>query len=217
MQDERRAGFHFHKWKTRNNESVSGPGSTLRATYALRQFLPGIFQQYQVVDFLDAPCGDFNWMKAVDLSAVNYHGLDIVEEIIAHDRETHGSDKVRFDVADICKDPLPKADMMMCRECLFHLRYVDILEFFRNFARSEIPLLLTTSDGVKQNADIPEPGGFRMINLRRAPFFLPEPLAKFPDWRLNSPPGKRRLRYMCLWNRGQVAKAAARMEAALED
>lgn len=209
--EERKAGFHFNKWQTRNNESVSGPGSTLRATVALRQFLPGLFQQYQVKRFLDAPCGDFNWMKEVDLSGVDYQGLDIVEDIVAHNRDKYGGEGVRFDVADICKDPLPDADMMMCRECLFHLRYADILEFFDNFARANVPLLLTTSDGVRVNTDIDEPGGFRMINLRRAPFHLSEPIAKLPDWRLNSPPGKKRLRYMCLWTKKQVAKAAERM------
>jgi hypothetical protein len=31
---------------------------------------------------LDAPCGDFNWMKEVDLSAVHYTGGDIVEPLV---------------------------------------------------------------------------------------------------------------------------------------
>jgi len=46
-------------------ESVSGNGSSLAATANLRQELPPLLAGLNVTSLLDAPCGDFNWMKEV--------------------------------------------------------------------------------------------------------------------------------------------------------
>src|SRR3954451_1153147 len=52
-------------------ESGSGQGSELAATENMRAYLPELFQRLQVSKFLDAPCGDWNWMRRVDLSGVD--------------------------------------------------------------------------------------------------------------------------------------------------
>jgi hypothetical protein len=43
-------------------DSVSGGGSDLEQTSALRAALPGVLQRLGVRTLLDAPCGDFHWM-----------------------------------------------------------------------------------------------------------------------------------------------------------
>ena len=50
----------------RNQESVSGDGSTLRETRVVRQVLPAIIARYDVQVLLDIPCGDCNWIRAID-------------------------------------------------------------------------------------------------------------------------------------------------------
>lgn len=210
--NEREDGFYFDKWSSKGNESVSGPGSTLEATVALRFFLQGLFQQYKIKTFVDAPCGDFNWMKEVDLTGITYHGLDIVDDIIEHNKEKYTADNLNFQVADICTDPLPRGDMFMCRECLFHLRYQDILLFWKNFLASENELLFVTSEDVRSNSDMPKPGGFENRNFDRRPFRLPRPLVQVPDWRHESPYGRKRSRFMNLYNREHIQIGVERLE-----
>ena len=45
-----------------------------------------LLSRRRVRSILDAPCGDFYWMKEVALCDIDYIGADIVEEIIARDR-----------------------------------------------------------------------------------------------------------------------------------
>ena len=52
-------------------ESVSGPGSTLTRTSKLRSELPVFWKEIGARTLLDAPCGDFNWMKDTRLVSSN--------------------------------------------------------------------------------------------------------------------------------------------------
>lgn len=66
------------------SESVSGPGSSLQQTRAIRMSLPSLLKTLQVETMLDAPCGDFHWMKEVDLSFLSmYIGADIVFQTLS--------------------------------------------------------------------------------------------------------------------------------------
>ncbi|WP_250161065.1 hypothetical protein [Peribacillus frigoritolerans] len=72
----------YKKNRWRNSESVSGQGSSLTQTKTLIQELPGLINQLQIKKLIDAPCGDFNWMKEVYKNTELYIGIDIVDEII---------------------------------------------------------------------------------------------------------------------------------------
>ncbi len=59
-------------------ESFSGPGSTVRATTALRTWLGGFIVNYSIKTFVDLPCGDANWQGLLPgLEKVKYYGFDI--------------------------------------------------------------------------------------------------------------------------------------------
>jgi hypothetical protein len=67
--------YHKNIWE--NEESVSGPGSTLE--YTVRDALPTVLDTYSIKTIFDAPCGDFNWMKyVVKGTNIKYTGGDIV-------------------------------------------------------------------------------------------------------------------------------------------
>ena len=55
-------------------ESISGEGSELKQVEVLINELNKLIQERQIKTLLDVPCGDFNWMKKVDLSNVQYQG-----------------------------------------------------------------------------------------------------------------------------------------------
>ncbi|MBI3162422.1 MAG: class I SAM-dependent methyltransferase [Chloroflexi bacterium] len=188
-----------------NPESVSGAGSTMTYTENVRNELPKLWKEYRVETFLDAPCGDFNWFQAIQRpQGMNYLGGDIVEELVRQNQEQYGDAHTRFFFIDIIKDPLPKADMWMCRDCLFHFSYGDIFKTLANFARSDIHYLFTSiHNECAANADIVT-GGARQLNLLLPPFNLPAPILLIDDWI----PGFT-VRRMGLWTREMIARSLA--------
>lgn len=156
-------------------ESRSGEGSSLRQTEKLRQALPGFFREIGVRTLLDAPCGDYNWMRNVDFGGIKYHGIDIVEEVIATNEKTYGDALHAFSCLDIANAPLPKADVILCRDCLVHLPHADALNALANFKRSGSTFLLTTTFTDRESNEELR-GCWRTLNLEKAPYNLPAPL-----------------------------------------
>jgi SAM-dependent methyltransferase len=176
--------YRNNLWKC--DESVSGAGSTLAFSAAIRQQLPGILAELGAESLLDAGCGDFNWLSTVDLRRVHYLGIDVVEELIRRNIELYASAERIFMVADITRDRLPAADAVLCRHCLIHLSNRQIKLALRNLAASGAKYLLaTTSPSLTSNKDI-WPGSFRPVNLSIAPFNLPQPERLLIDLRLDA-------------------------------
>src|SRR5687767_13667763 len=62
------------------DESPSGQGASLVQTTTIRHEIPRLLRALGARSLLDAPCGDFNWMRHVDLDGLTYAGVDIVED-----------------------------------------------------------------------------------------------------------------------------------------
>jgi hypothetical protein len=186
-----------------NYESVSGFGSTVRYTKNLRDKLPKLFSDYSVKKVFDAPCGDFNWMKHLLRTVdVDYVGADIVNELITVNQKKYQSSRISFIHLNLITDDYPEADLMICRDFLFHLSYEDTRSVLQRYIDSHIPYLLTTTY-VKlskfENRDI-ETGAGKYIDLLKTPYNFPSPLVAIDDWLSPAPE-----RQMCLWSTGQVA------------
>ena len=133
--------------------------------------------------------------------AMTYIGGDIIPGLVSDNQQQFGDAHTRFAVIDITTDRLPEADLWLCRDSLFHLSDADILSALRNFVRSEIGYLLTTTHPeCALNTDIPT-GSSRLLNLELAPFSLPEPAERIDDWIEGHP-----VRQLCLWNRASIAR-----------
>lgn len=162
-------------------ESVSGRGSTVTRAARLMSRLPALLEELGAKTLLDAPCGDFNWMRHVDLGAVRYIGADIVPDLIVRNRRLYGGDGRAFLVLDITKSRLPRADVILCRDCLIHLSFARIRAAVANFKRSGAThLACTTHTSVRENSDCPD-GGWRNVNLELPPFNFPRPSKLFVE------------------------------------
>lgn len=171
--------FEENLWQS--DQTVSGRGSTIESTATLREQLPRLLVELGVKSILDAGCGDFNWMKTVNLGGINYIGVDVVERLIQRNQKNYGARDISFLAADITIDPLPSADLVLCRECLIHLPNIGVSMALRNFRAAGVKYLLATTDPtITENVDI-WPGSFRAINLEIAPFNLPKPVRAVPD------------------------------------
>lgn len=166
--------YHKNLWK--DPESVSGRGSTLARAATIMAQLPPLLNELGAQTLLDAPCGDFNWMRYTNLGAVKYIGTDVVPDLIARNRRLYGGEGRTFVVLDITKDRLPAADAILCRDCLIHLSYARIDAAIANFKRSGAKhLLCTTHTSVRENTDCFD-GQWRSVNLQSPPFNFPPPL-----------------------------------------
>jgi hypothetical protein len=95
----------YQKNAWRGTESVSGTGSARGQTEGLRAALPKLLRELGAKSLVDAPCGDFNWMKDVALG-VDYIGVDIVEELVARLERQFGTTGRRFECLDVVQDIL---------------------------------------------------------------------------------------------------------------
>ena len=157
-----------------SSESCSVGGSEISATVSIRKALPLIWNKYNIKTFLDVPCGDFNWMKEVDKTGIEYIGGDIAQEAVKRNNELYGTSNIRFEKIDITKDALPKADMIFCKDCLQHLSDENVAKALRNFIQSGCKYLMLTSYPLTiKNHDILD-GDYRPLNLLKKPYQLPK-------------------------------------------
>lgn len=223
MRQELRDEFEDRDWGHGGRNPRSGRGSSLRWTRGIRDALPRLFATYKVRTFLDAPCGDWHWMQHVDLTGIDYIGADISQGLLDGVAAAHARDGVLFRHLDITSDPLPAADLMMCRDCLFHLNFEMRWAVYENFARSGIPYLLSTVNYNAVNEDLAGPG-WKPHNPFLAPFTIGAPLeliqergktALPADWReATSHPDAERFRAMAIWSRDRIVEMLAGREAA---
>jgi SAM-dependent methyltransferase len=201
-----RAAFtrHYERRGWLEPETVSGRGSTMRRTETLRRELPALFAELGVRSVLDAGCGDFHWFAALDVELDSYVGIEVVPALVAANERAHAGPRRRFLAADLIDDALPRADLVLCRDCLVHLKNRQVQAALENLRRSGATwLLATTFTGDHPNADVAL-GGWRPLNLERPPFALGPPSRllwegetvedpRFRDkslglWRLQQPP-----------------------------
>ncbi|MCX8508081.1 MAG: hypothetical protein ORN49_04245, partial [Rhodobacteraceae bacterium] len=114
---------------------------------------------------------------------------------------------------DITTDPLPYSDMMMCRDCLFHLKNWLRWKVLENFATSNSRYLMLTMHHVGMNTPVKVNGGFQRFNPTMAPFHLPTPLElinETADGLADMTKGDHRS--LGIWSHEQVAEALANRE-----
>jgi glycosyltransferase involved in cell wall biosynthesis len=168
--------YRFNKWQS--IESISGSGSTMTQTEVIRRELPFVLSKLEIKTLLDAPCGDLNWIRHVDLKGIEYIGADIVEDLIQVNKNYFKNDKAKqFQLLNIITDDLPSADMMLCRDCLVHFSEKNIHAFFENLKRNDVKYLMTTTFthhfGFNKNT---KTGGWQPLNFEGAPFNFPKPI-----------------------------------------
>jgi hypothetical protein len=146
-------------------------------TLILRREVPRLLRRYGTTTLLDLPCGDFHWLSGADLTGIQYIGADIVPELVDRNAGRHAAPGRRFTRLNLTTDPLPRATVVLCRDCLVYLRYEQIFRAFANLRRSGSTYLLTTTFcELDANAEI-DTGDWRPLNLTLPPFALPPPLA----------------------------------------
>jgi len=181
----------------KHGESASGEGSSFDKTTDFRTDLQRFMQGMRPGVFLDAPCGDLNFMRHVRFPpAWDYIGADIAPSLIRDLKRQFPA--MRFREFDLVVDQFPATDVWLCRDCFFHFSYADIHAALENFARSAGNIAIITSNtGITGNTDI-RTGDFRRLDLTLPPFNFPTPAIALRDL-----PGQ----IAGVWTRAEIAAA----------
>lgn len=189
--------YHGNLWG--EPESVSGPGSSLAETAAIRRELPGLLAGLRIRTLLDAPCGDCHWVFEMPLDLDLYVGADVVPALVERNAARFAGPGREFRRLDLTRDPLPRTGAILCRDCLIHFSYRFIERALDNFRKSGARYLLTTTySGLPANHDILS-GQWRPVDLELPPFSLPPPVHRIVEKEYDE--GARRLqRSLGIWD-----------------
>jgi hypothetical protein len=142
--DEERQEAAADRW-IRRGRGRSGPGSVFNSTVGVRTMLAHVFAKYAIRSMVDIPCGDWQWMRLVDLSGVDYVGMDVGRGLVDANTQLYGRQGVSFRYGNLVTTPPPRADLVLSREFLFHLPMALGARAVQNVRRSGARYLLTTT------------------------------------------------------------------------
>jgi hypothetical protein len=152
-------------WRAGKPETVCGNGSTLASTAKIRQWLPRIVAAYDLSRINDAGAGDLYWVRKINW-LVAYRAYDLVPRAPNVER------------IDITTEAMPPCDAILCRMVLNHLDEPRILMALEQFRKSGRYLIATQFNGEDLPKRSPQ---FTRLDLRKAPYYLGEPLDKVQD------------------------------------
>jgi SAM-dependent methyltransferase len=176
--------YDRHWWgRDEAGKGTSGAGSTLEATRLYRVFLQDFLAAHRIRSVVDAGCGDWEFSQAIDWAGIDYLGVDIVPGVIAANQARFGRPNVRFAVADIAREPLPPADLLIVKDVLMHLSDADITRFLVQLPRYRHVLIVNDvyADTLSASAGNVPSGGYRPLDVTQPPYSLPG--AKLLVWR----------------------------------
>ena len=168
-------------WGSNDSKFYSGEGShqpEIIKPYieVITAFLKSFKNRLTVCDL---GCGDFNIGKQLVEHTKKYIAVDIVENLIAHNKETFKVNHLEFYCLDIAKDNLPSGDCVILRQVLQHLSNVEIEAIVNKLTRFKYVFLtehLPKGD-FTPNKDIISGQGIRLkkqsgVNILEPPFNL---------------------------------------------
>jgi hypothetical protein len=179
-----------------SDESKSGKGSTFSITKNIRKEIPKLINNYKIKTVFDCPCGDINWIQYIFDKIPNYIGGDICKDLIEKNKTKYNK---KFIVFDLRSNKIESCDLLLVRDCLFHLSYNDIFKVLENIKKSDIKYILTTNFSNRKNVDI-KTGNWRPLSLQEPPFNLPKPIEIINENQYN----KYKDKHLCLWKREDI-------------
>lgn len=183
-------------WQIKNT-SLSGSGSDYMNTKQYSKKLSILLKKFKIKSIFDVPCGDFLWIKKFlrENKKIEYLGGDISTTIISQLKNNHKGYKfINFDL--INSKNFPRTDLIHIRDCFIHFSNFDIKKALKNLklnCKSKYILISSHKSFFLKNYNI-KTGDFRIIDLRKKPFNLNNPLYKIKDYRFGQFP-----KFVFLW------------------
>jgi hypothetical protein len=104
---------------------LSGQGSLPNVAKQYVIFVESIIEKYAIESVLDVGHGDWRMWEDFKFENTNYLGIDVADHISESNMLKFGNESRKF-VQVSGSDPLPKAELLLCKEVLQHLSNRDI-------------------------------------------------------------------------------------------
>jgi len=159
--------YKNNKWQD-NYGTASGPGSSIECSHQYLSFLKEFVINNSIKSILDLGCGDFNLMKHVDFTNIQYLGVDLVTSVIQLNNQNYSDHNIKFEEDDLISYKSNVLyDLVIVKDVLQHLSNDKIIKFIGNIHYSNRIILV--NDFTEKNVDVVD-GGYRPINLTETPF-----------------------------------------------
>ena len=171
--------YKMNLWGSNASEFYSGEGShnpELVNPYieAIVSFLKTLNIPISVCDL---GCGDFNIGSKLFKYTSKYFAIDIVPELIDHNKSNFKAKNLFFSSLDIAKDDLPPADCALIRQVLQHLSNAEVQNILNKLQTYKYVIItehIPTFDFIP-NLDIISGQGIRLkkqsgLDVLKAPF-----------------------------------------------
>jgi SAM-dependent methyltransferase len=188
--------YHRAQWGRAASGFSSGSGSNEAGSGLYVDFVTRFVAEHRIRAIVDLGCGDFRVGRQIVTDEINYHGCDIVADVIAYNTRHHARPNIAFSCRDIVEQELPDGELCLVRQVFQHLSNADILRVVAKLRKFSFVLITdeqVRDDKAASNADIKPFHGTRRlfgqgIKLERPPFSLPvTPVLEYDQSGDNSP------------------------------
>jgi SAM-dependent methyltransferase len=171
--------YKMNLWGANKSNFYSGAGSHQHdIVNPYIEVLTGFLTSFKTPLVLcDLGCGDFNVGKKLVKLTKKYIAIDIVSDLIIHNKENFKEDNLVFHCLDIAKDNLPYGDCALIRQVLQHLSNAEVQHIVRKLTDFKYVILTEhiPIGAFIPNKDIISGQGIRFkkqsgLNLLVAPF-----------------------------------------------
>ena len=154
-------------------ETYSGPGSLIRNTNVLVKQLHFFLKKYKIQSIIDMPCGDFNYMKEINLDYIDYNGYDISENAIERCLK-YKKNNINFNILDATNQSLHYSDLVICKDLFIHLSFEDINKILENIIKSKCKYFAVSryNNGNVINIDRVSSLNAQAIEITQDPFYF---------------------------------------------
>ncbi len=127
-----------------------------------------------VQSILEVGCGDWALSRHITWGNRDYLGVDVIRALVLKNQSQFGSEHIRFAYLDAVIDPLPSADLLICKDVWVHLPNHMIHPFIEKMREFKYCILVNTFNVPRSlgcNGTILL-GDTRPIDVTADPFFL---------------------------------------------
>jgi len=173
--------YNMKLWGDNNTNFYSGDGShnPIIVTPYLKTITSFLTSFKTPLTVCDLGCGDFNIGKQLVKHTYKYIAIDIVSDLITHNKENFKDERLEFKCLNIASDDLPLGDCAILRQVLQHLSNAEIKTIIKKLKHFKYIILTEhlPQGNFTPNKDIISGQGIRLkkqsgLDLLVSPFNL---------------------------------------------
>lgn len=157
----------------RNLKSSRPEGSLLQNTQPYVDFLQAFIKENAIRSVVEVGCGDWSISRYIPWGDIQYHGYDVVKNVVEQNKKKYGRANVQFTHADALSSDLPSADLLICKDVLQHLSNEEIIHFLAKTDKFKHCLITNDINRVDKTVEHNTPiqtGKYRPLDLSHKPF-----------------------------------------------